>query len=320
MIALFEPSGTHIHKGVLQVRVDLYPQVEDRTSLMHYVDHFDRSPTAEEIADSYLLSLIPTHKEMNPCLCHFISVPETVSDLRGYIHQTFDYATLATLDNVLTLPNSAHYVSPLMQSKRFHAVPVKTADEVDLIASVNKRFAGSNPTQLVYGYAIDIKPQSIDMGDGATDRGWEWGQNLTIYSYGNPANATGTVDTAELFFNIFVNPATGVEIATADLNTGTDTINSTTDNFSIGNVAAGSKQTISISPTIDVNNGNHAGVFFTTGYIDADLNTGLTDCGYISGDYIPATAQALTYQASRDISIYFTGTEPSVGGRGWAQK
>jgi len=99
--AVINESGTHIHKGFLKVRVDIYPPVGSKTYPLYYVDHFDREPTEAELADEALLALVPTHKELNPILCHFIRInPETTkTELEDIIKQTFDTATLQQLDN-----------------------------------------------------------------------------------------------------------------------------------------------------------------------------------------------------------------------------
>ncbi len=106
MIAKFNPTGTHIYEDFLKVRIDLYPEVGDKTYPIHYVDHYDREPTQKEEDNPTLLALIPTHKEVNPCLCHFLTIDPSISlgDLAQYIKITFDKQTLNKLDNILSSP------------------------------------------------------------------------------------------------------------------------------------------------------------------------------------------------------------------------
>lgn len=94
-------SGTSIEKGHLYVRVDIYPPLGSKTYPLYYVDHFDREPTEAELTDEALLALIPTHKELNPILCHFIRIDPatTKAELETIIKQTFDANTLQQLDD-----------------------------------------------------------------------------------------------------------------------------------------------------------------------------------------------------------------------------
>ena len=122
MRIVFNPSGTHIHKGFLKVRVDLYPESADKTYALHYVDHFDREPTEEELADEAKLALIPTHKEVNPCLCHFmvIAVDDTPDEILQMAKDLFDNDTVAQLDNFLSQP-----IIDLSGVRKLRTQPVK---------------------------------------------------------------------------------------------------------------------------------------------------------------------------------------------------
>ncbi len=318
MEARFNPSGTQIRDGVLKVRIDVIPQFGDKTSVLHYVDHFDRPPTDEELADPYLLSLIPTHKRMNPCLCHSMSVPENVSDLRGYIHQTFDYATVATLDNVLPLPNSAHYVSPLMQGKRFPSVKVKTTDKSDLIASINKKFSGLS-MQLVYGNAFEIEPMSIDVGEPATDRSTILDiADVNVISMGNPANATGSIDTVKVW--AWVTDHIDFWVGTYFLVSGTTY--ECRDSVDIGALTAGSEQTLS-GLDMSIETDDFIGAKHRTAgnyYLEEDNSGGGGHRTFVGEAIDPGDQASFALSAGDVVSLNGTGSEPSVGGRGWAQK
>jgi hypothetical protein len=118
MIAKFNPTGTHIHKGFLKVRIDLYPEPTDKTYFIHYVDKPDRPYTEDELENPELQALVPKHKELNPCLCHFIKVnPDTsLVELRAKVAEYFDSKTLFDLDDALSkfeIPR----VSQIMKTK-----------------------------------------------------------------------------------------------------------------------------------------------------------------------------------------------------------
>ena len=120
MIAKFNPTGTHIHKGFLKVRIDLYPEIGDKTYPIHYVDHYDREPTEEELKEGNeaLLALIPKHKELNPCLNHFIKIDPNIS-ISNLVHQVktiFDKSTLVNLDDALSRLDIVK-VSQIMRNK-----------------------------------------------------------------------------------------------------------------------------------------------------------------------------------------------------------
>lgn len=103
MIAKFNPTGTHIHKGFLKVRIDLYPDVSSKTYSMHYVDKPVRPYTEEELADESLQALVQKHKVLNPCLCHFITINADTSlgSLISYVRGIFGKDTLSQIDTLL---------------------------------------------------------------------------------------------------------------------------------------------------------------------------------------------------------------------------
>ncbi len=106
--AQINESGIHTKSNYLKVRVDIYPPIGSRTYPLHYVDHFDRQPTEEEFADETQLALVPKHKELNPCLCHFFTAnPEdTKTVIEDRVRAIFDAHTLQGLDDELAEDNS----------------------------------------------------------------------------------------------------------------------------------------------------------------------------------------------------------------------
>jgi len=137
MLARINPSGTHIHKGKLKVRVDIYPDATSKTFAMHHVDKYDREPTEEERADKNLPAKIGTHKEDNPCLCHFIVIDEdmTRTQLSNLVMVTFNKTAVDELDDALS-KNDRSKVSQVMRPKKGIAGLVKQGN----IEDVNARF------------------------------------------------------------------------------------------------------------------------------------------------------------------------------------
>lgn len=131
----FNPTGTHV-KGFLKVRLDLYPDVGDKTYSIHWVDKPDRPYTEEELADETLQDLVPKHKELNPCLCHFIRVNPDISllELQMKVKEFFDSKTLLDLDDALSKFNTLK-VQQIMKTKLGDGQVVSkfTGDEIDAL-------------------------------------------------------------------------------------------------------------------------------------------------------------------------------------------
>jgi hypothetical protein len=157
--ATFNGSGTHVKNGRLKVRFDLRYGQGSKTYPLHYVDHFDREPTEAELADEAKLALIPTHQELNPCLCHFVTIdPETTrEELEARVRQIFDADTVNQLDNLLSdvewleatrwrvKEASLRQAVQLMNSSAKRGsggVVPDSANTEQLIEELNSRFAG----------------------------------------------------------------------------------------------------------------------------------------------------------------------------------
>lgn len=148
---------------------------------------------------------------------------------------------------------------------------------------------------------------AIDIGSAAIDRASSSGAGYTRVDQNNPANATGTLDTIEIWANADM---AGLDVATFLVVSGDNL--STRDTELIGNVTAGSKQTFS-GLSIDVTTGDYLGSTWTSGNLELTFSG--VGAWYIVGDYVPCTNQAFSTIADRTYSMYGTGTE---AGGGWA--
>lgn len=298
---IFNPSGTHIKGGQLKVRVDIYPEPGFKTYEQHDVDVLDAQgkPTGE--------------KQLNPMLSHFITISEdtTKEELENYIKQTFDADTIATLDNALIQPNSTHLISPFMYNKpKMHTNSAKRdltklnkTEENSVIDSVNAKMNGLNLKGSEKGSPTILQPGSIDVGPGAIDRSGMWGEGKTLVDQTNPANASGTIDTWELWF---ATTGENVEVATFYVVSGSNL--STRDSESIGHVTAGSKQTFTGLST-DIATNDYAGAHSGTGYFEF-VSSGGTGVWVLNSDGIPSTNTFFIPYANWIFSIYGTGIEP----------
>jgi len=148
MYVKVNPTGTHERKGFLKIRLDLYPDVTDKTHKIHWVDKPIRPYTEEELANKDKRKLVPTKKELNPCLCHFVTVDEdiTPTELEALIRETFDGATVQGLDNALSEDN-LDGVDQIMRGKTGSGRPVEVGTYREGSSEreeLNARLAGTN--------------------------------------------------------------------------------------------------------------------------------------------------------------------------------
>jgi hypothetical protein len=300
MKARIETSGTHIKDGFLKVRIDLYPDPEEKTYPGHYTEHFDDAGGS--------LGYAP-----NPCLCHFVAVPADITreQLLAYIGQLFTPDCLATLDDALVRENAIHLVSPYMRAGPGMAAP-KVALEADkgaLVGEVNSRLVGLELSILSQGKPEQINPQSIDIGPGDGSYTSSYTATNTWVDLFNPASAAGTLDTWQM--RVYTN-ATGVSVATF-VHEGSNVL-STRDHEDIGNVNSGSLQTFSGLST-DVGAGDYAGMRIATGNYFRQADKGVGHW-YATGDQIPCSHVTFSYindGFNRTLVLYATGTESGGG-------
>ncbi len=309
MIIRLEPSGTHVHKGFLKIRLDLVPEPTDLTYSLHHVyipviplggypGKMVNGEPADPVAYQVWLDGLPHIWRVNSCYSHLVTVPETVSleDAMAYASQVFTREVTATLDNYLIRQDSAHYVSPLMAGRGKFGTLIQTQDTADLIASVNQKLSSLVLSIGKSGGQI-IDPQSIVIGPGATNRTADFPAN-TCVDHNIAADGSGTLTTWELWFA--TGDAPDVEVATFVVVSGNNL--STRDSEAIGTVAAGSKYSGGGFST-DVITGDWAGVYFSAGTLERDA-VGLG--WWRAGDNIPCTNATFT-GTSRTFSIYATG-------------
>jgi hypothetical protein len=323
MQVIFNPTGTHIHKGFLKVRLDFYPEESDLTYQLHHVSvpvipegGYIGSKDAEgspldSVAYQIWEDSLPHVFQDNPCLCHFIEIDEDTSleELQKHLNKIFDEDTLATIDSTMILPDSAHRLSFLKSKPKLATKQVTVQDHEALKVAVNTKFDKLSISAKDKGTPNVEKPKSIDIGAGAAD----YNSTATAATYvdkTNPANATGTIDTWEVWFNTI---AYSVKVATAYVVSG-DNLTSR-DYESLGTVTAGSKQTFTGLST-DVVSGDYAsfecGSTPTHGNLEKE-NSGGSGYWYTNTICIPFTNQAFIASANAyKFAMYGTGTSPPI--------
>ncbi len=182
MLIKTEPSGTHVHKEHLLVRLDFYPEPGDKSYSLHHVQipiippggypgklnpqgttmetkggidvdgnyippqqiDISGQPVDEMDYQNWLAGL-PKEWVTNPCLSHFVRVKPDISltELQDFITNSMDGNVIATIDDVMTQANSAHFISPYMRTKAaVSGVKVSPgADKTVLVETVNGRLS-----------------------------------------------------------------------------------------------------------------------------------------------------------------------------------
>jgi len=321
----FEPSGTHLKGDSLKIRLDLFPDVGEKSYAQNYVYvpvipvggypgkvGADGSPASQKAYDTWLAGL-PHIWRLNPCLSVFVRVDENITSelLTQFIGDVYKSDVLATIDDAMgrTGLGSAHLISPYMKDKTTLSSVKTTTFDAATKTFIETRLSGLSIIG-VTGKAEIITPQSIDVGPGATDRAGSLNSNNTLVDKANPANATGTLDTFETWV-VSVDMPT-CEIATFYVVSGDNL--STRDNEAVGNVAFGAKRTFT-GLTIAVTTGDYLGIKGTAGgYQIEGATSGGSGVWGKTSDYIPCTNETFGVYANYVVSIYATGTE---AGGGW---
>ena len=150
---------------------------------------------------------------------------------------------------------------------------------------------------------------AINIGSPAIDRAGYNGEATTFFTFDNPANATGTIDTVKVWAK---NNVTNLRVGMFFLVSGTTY--ECRDSEAVGAVTAGSEQTFT-GLTISVETGDYIGYYCgADGVIEWDFSGG-NGCAYVSGEYIDPTDQASYNVVDYDVSamsINGTGTEAAV--------
>jgi hypothetical protein len=149
-------------------------------------------------------------------------------------------------------------------------------------------------------FQMVVLATNIDIGVAATDRATAF-DPYTVVNKGNPANATGTITSVEIWANTNLS---NCEIATFFNVSGANF--STRDTHTIGSVTAGSKQTFS-GLSIDVQTGDLLGIYYTAGKTECDSSGG-SGVWYAGVDYIPCTDVTFASLGGYVLSVYGTGT------------
>ena len=309
----FEPSGTHLKGDSLKIRLDLFPEAGEKSYAGNYVSvpvlpvggypgkvDKEGNPVDQNAYNLWLAGL-PHIWQLNPCLSVFVRVDENITKelLTQFIGDVYKPDVLATIDNAMIQSNSAHLISPYCKSKTTLSSAKTLSFDASAKTYIDTRLSGLSIVG-VTGKTEIITPQSIDVGPGATDRASYAVNSYTSLSGDNPANASGLLDTVELWAT---NNLTATLVGTFS---GSGTSWASRDWEYLGTVTSGSKQTYA-GLTIDVVANDLIGAYWTTADGLERADTGGTS--YVcAGNQFGTGAQTYT-AGTRIYSLYATGTE-----------
>ena len=152
----------------------------------------------------------------------------------------------------------------------------------------------------------------ITMGLPAINRSSSTGSNKTIIVKDNPADASGTITTVEIWCLADI---TGCRVGTFYVVSG-NTLKCR-DSAVIGAVASGAKRTFTEDEgsnplAIEVEAGDYIGCFYTDGNIEVDTS-GYAGFWYIAYERIdPGDEGNYSSEADDGVSLYGIGEEPAV--------
>ena len=332
----FEPSGTSVHKGDLKIRLDFYPQPEDKSYESQRVYVVDE--TSPEFLDGYKgevdkdgnpidwddyqhwLDGLQHIWRVNPCLSHFLTVkPDiTLAELDQIVSTMFSGNVTATIDDIMSKTGaheSAHLISPYMKP-RTSTTSVKINPEFTneelLIETVNQRLAGFTIGGEGGGRIEAVEPKSIDVGAGASDRASNFISNqYTSADKNNPSNAAGSLDTYQIYGSAALPASQLVTLATYSASGDVLTCD---DSEYVGAITSGLFTATGL--TIDVESGEYIGLYNSATtvlayryYVDAATSGGAGYWSYYGERKDPGDSATFTLNSNYLISIYATGTE-----------
>ena len=149
----------------------------------------------------------------------------------------------------------------------------------------------------------------ITVGPGAITRAVTWSSGSTLICKDNPANASGTITSVEIYPVInLANCVVGIFYTT---NGNTLKCRSS---VAIGTVTAGSKQTFD-ELSLTVETGDYIGIYYTAGNIFRDTS-GFAGVWWKTGEYIDPNDEAeYSVSAGEAISLKGIGETPPAVGR-----
>lgn len=286
--AKIEPSGCGIHKNRAKLRLDFFlnpddPHYEGDTPFHSHFIYPDKDATDSQIKT-----------EIEKCLAYFYTFHQHCWD----IGKPF-------IDEWKKVPSKAGHVRcPFMRGNPKHL----STNEAKVKAIIGRRDEFQVGTSRVPPQNLNIGEKgTIDIGAPAIDRAAQISGGSTDIPKLNPANATGNLDTVEIWVT---GSLANLKVATFYVVSGN--FLSTRDYITIGAASNGYHAYTGLS--IDVVIGDYIGYCSTLElpYYGMDIDLTGAPEGYwlIAGSQIPCTNLEFYWDSAKYIySLYGTGTE-----------
>ncbi len=334
--AKIEPSGCGIHKDRTKLRLDFYLNPDDPNYDKAHAFVVDE--TSKEFQGGYKGKLdtegspiapvdyqlwfggLPHIWRDNPFHCHFIYPDKdaTDADIKAEIGMCLDYfhtfhqqmwdADKKFIDEWKKVPKVRGSIRDVFvkgDPKDLSKHQVKVQDITNRINEFQIGDSKAPPQGLNIG-----EKGTIDVGALATLRSAVAPLNYTQLDNTNPANASGTIDTVQIYAEA---PMVDVSEGLFYLDSGTTYVCRDSDR-TIGNVIGSPAEFTGLS--IDVVTDDLIGVYWVSGsFLERD-NTGGTSFHSLGEHIDPSDSSSYTAN-TRIYSLYGTGTE---GGVGWTHK
>ena len=308
--------------GNLQLRIDFFLEEDDPRYFDRYIQvpvipkggytgKVDEvgSPLAQKAYDKWFGKL-PLIWQLTPFHSHFFYADPNVTDAEIKAEMDFHLPNFYTAfqnewDKVQGGMRHGFAVEKRKRPVRYSKT-LEAAEYLNLKTQVDSRLAlitsiESKPISLD---GKEYPSTDIDIGYAAVDGTGSMGFNFTVITLDNPANATGVLDTIE----IWAETTMGGTKAGTFYGSGTDY--TSRDVETIGTVTAGSKQTFT-GLNCNVETGDYIGIYYSSGRIERFTTTGAGIC-YIAGDQFGTGTQTYTSIGGCFISLYGTGETPVV--------
>lgn len=294
MIIKFEPSGTKIWNGKLQIRLDLYPEPCDKV--------YSRYLVTKDENDKPLA--VP---QLNPCLGQMVIVEPSITpfDLDTLVRNRFPKDDLALIDNLLLIDPIPRELCLRLLAKAGSALRTPTAKDIEDVKARLKDTVITGLSGLGQG---DLPLDAvIAVGAGATDRASTGSAGHTSVDFNVPADGTGTIDTLEIFLN-----GTGNDV---DVKMGVFYLVAATTyhcrtGYDLGAIAAGSKYSLGgISPGLAVTLADFIGCYTTSKAIERVATGGLGRRVILNTEACDTDDEAnfSTSDAAAILSLYASG-------------
>lgn len=310
MHAVINKSGTGVFHGNMAALISMFLEPGDARHGEHFVQvpvfppEGYTGPKDNEDAYKAWVKSLPKRWQNNPFHNHYIYGDPDITDAEIKAQMEFHLANFYRAWSEHKSIRSGWATETRIRPLRY--------DEVEAPANFALRKAQceqranalklSNLSVTSLNGGSVFPATDITIGAAATDRTSVFGSDYTLICLNNPANDTGTITDFEVWAKTtMLNTKVGTFF-------GSGTDYTSRDFELVGTVTAGSKQTFS-GLDIDVQTGDFAGCYYSSGQIETDLSGG-ADVYNRTSDQFGTGLKTYSRNIADVISLFGTGATP----------